>query len=689
MRRLWISIWLCLWASTALAAEKLPKAVEPPAAVSAADFVADPGLSHVVLSPNGQYLAQVIGEKNPGLTVTDLKTRVTKRILALDRDGKPIPGLNVEWVLWKNDDRLIIAVTVFEISHMGGRLDGDITGFKFGSFMVAIDRTGANQTQILKGEPWDRDRGYRIELINSLPNDPGHILIQSPGASGGARVWKVDVKTGLGEVVASGDGTIVGWGTDGDGNVVIRNRAAPDGVIIEARSQGEEKWTRVARIPEKELEQTRDFEFFGPTEKPGEFYVTVRPKTPADGEYRSLRTFDVRTRQVSAPIWPELKQDVKGLIYDASGRRLVGACYVDDLYKCEFKAPDLSGLYRGISKFFDNDRNILPISTSDDARKWLFFVTGPEDRGSYYLFDRDAKDIRNIGDKFPRTPPDKLGRMTRLTYAARDGVAISGYITRPPQGQGFPAITGKLPLIVMPHGGPEIKDSYDYDTLGQYLATRGYMVFQPNFRGSGGLGKAWKEAGDKQWGRRMADDVTDGVKDLIAKGLVDPNRICIVGISYGGYAALQAGAQHPELYKCVVSWAGVSDLTAQLRWERARVGEDGITYQYWRDFIGDPKVEPAQIIADSPVTYAEAYRPPVLLVHGDWDDTVPIEQSKIMDRALTRAGKKVRLITYKFEDHPEFRDHENSISALTEIASFVRTYIQPYADLSGLSAAKP
>src|SRR5207244_12905956 len=132
--------------------------------------------------------------------------------------------------------------------------------------------------------------------------------------------------------------------------------------------------------------------------------------------------------------------------------------------------------------------------------------------------------------------------------------------------------TGPRPLIVMPHGGPQVRDSSDYDAWSQYLATRGYLVFQPNFRGSGGYGVDWRHAGEGQWGARMQDDVTDGVKALIASGQADPNRICVFGASYGGYAALIGGAQNPELYKCVVSWAGISDLVKLLKQERSRSG---------------------------------------------------------------------------------------------------------------------
>src|SRR5262249_34265217 len=151
--------------------------------------------------------------------------------------------------------------------------------------------------------------------------------------------------------------------------------------------------------------------------------------------------------------------------------------------------------------------------------------------------------------------PAELGETLIIKYAGRDGTKLPGYLTLPPGKDGK-----KLPLIVMPHGGPEVRDFVRYDYWAQFLTNRGYAVFQPNFRGSGGYGKAFAEAGHRQWGRRMQDDVTDGVKALIADGTADPSRICIVGASYGGYAALAGGAFTPDLYKCVIAIAGVSDI---------------------------------------------------------------------------------------------------------------------------------
>jgi dipeptidyl aminopeptidase/acylaminoacyl peptidase len=206
-----------------------------------------------------------------------------------------------------------------------------------------------------------------------------------------------------------------------------------------------------------------------------------------------------------------------------------------------------------------------------------------------------------------------------------------------------------LPVVILPHGGPEWRDSYEFDWLPQFLATRGYAVLQPQFRGSIGYGEAFRQAGYRQWGGLMQDDLTDGVRHLVATGIANPNRVCIVGASYGGYAALAGAAFTPDLYACAASISGVSDLPSMLGTQRRNFGTDSDSVAYWADHIG-PANDP-NTIAKSPSRSASSVRAPVLLLHGADDSVVPIQQSKTMERALTEAGKSVTLVTLPGEDH--------------------------------------
>jgi dipeptidyl aminopeptidase/acylaminoacyl peptidase len=237
-----------------------------------------------------------------------------------------------------------------------------------------------------------------------------------------------------------------------------------------------------------------------------------------------------------------------------------------------------------------------------------------------------------------------VGAAKMYSYKASDGLGMEGVLTLPP------GSTGKnLPVVVIPHGGPEGSDDAGFDTWAQVFASRGYAVFQPNFRGSGGYGIAFRNAGFGQWGRKMQTDISDGLAALAADGIVDPKRACIVGGSYGGYAALAGVTLQHGLYRCAVSYGGVSDPADMLR-EEAREGASKATRRYWRSYLG---TEFSGEISDaiSPRANADKADAPILLVHGDKDTVVLPAQSKDMVSALRRADKPVEYIELENEDH--------------------------------------
>jgi dipeptidyl aminopeptidase/acylaminoacyl peptidase len=233
-----------------------------------------------------------------------------------------------------------------------------------------------------------------------------------------------------------------------------------------------------------------------------------------------------------------------------------------------------------------------------------------------------------------------------FSYAARDGLSIPAYLTLPYGSSGR-----NLPLVVMPHGGPEARDGGDFDGWAQFLASRGYAVLQPQFRGSAGFGKAFRDAGRRKWGLEMQHDVTDGVKHLIATGVADASRVCIVGWSYGGYSTLAGLAFSPELYKCGVAGAAVSDLPEMLDWVTKRQGRDLREDDYWTLVIGHRMADHDRLVATSPARHASKIRVPVLLVHGRDDTTVPIAQSEIMANALKLANKPYEFVAIDGDDH--------------------------------------
>ncbi|MDR3512586.1 MAG: alpha/beta fold hydrolase [Caulobacteraceae bacterium] len=627
--------------------------------------------SSAKLSPNGQHLALVQTGAMSGVFVTDLATRKLMPALALADKNGPIKGLSVDWLEWKDNDRLIVGLTLLDIQHRGNRPDGPIVGLRYGRFILAVNRDGTNPVQLLKGGFWNSRRGGLVGLLDRLRDDPNHILAMAPTNTGPFGAWKVDIRTGEATLVEVGDARTLLWKTDSAGTIVARLRELSNGVVIEGRSPGQTQWTTIVKLRAKDLKALDDFAILGPTDKPARLYVAARPKDKSEGDTRSLRIYDFAAKTLSAPIWPAEKYDIESVVYDGDTYQLRGVCFTADVYTCDFEDPNLNANFRAIEKFFHNKRSVIPISVADDGRWWLFSVSGPDEPAGYYLFDWKTKVMALLGERYDHLPTETLATMSQWSYAARDGVSVPAYLTRPRA-----APPGPLPLIVMPHGGPAARDSYAFDIWDQFLATRGYLVFQPNFRGSGGYGVSYEEAGDGQWGGRMADDITDGVRKLIETGQADPKRICIFGASYGGYAALYAGATHPELYKCVVSWAGVADLAAMLNYEKLTYGKDSEAYAYWRKAIGDPATQADAVKKASPLTYAASYGPPVLLIHGRDDEIVSPEQSRNMEAALKKAGKDVKLSIYADEEHPSWETSDEK-AALAEIITFIEAHIAP------------
>jgi dipeptidyl aminopeptidase/acylaminoacyl peptidase len=284
-------------------------------------------------------------------------------------------------------------------------------------------------------------------------------------------------------------------------------------------------------------------------------------------------------------------------------------------------------------------------SWTNDRTRAILRVSSGDAPATYYLLDAAAMRADIVGEEYPQLAGQRLGSKTSITYAARDGVSIPAFLTLPAN---KPATN--LPLVVLPHGGPEAQDSPDFDWLSQFIATLGYAVLQPQFRGSSGLGAAWADSGRGQWGARMQDDLTDGVKALIAKGTVDPKKVCIVGASYGGYAALAGAAFTPDLYACAASVNGVSDLNAMLGALKKRAGGGtSVAINYWVEHFGEKS--DAELARVSPVNAAAAIRADILLVAGKDDTVVAADQTRAMALALAKANKAPTVVELAGEDH--------------------------------------
>ncbi len=348
------------------------------------------------------------------------------------------------------------------------------------------------------------------------------------------------------------------------------------------------------------------------------------------------------------------------------------------VYGVEYEGfePRYSFFDEGLDKRVDTIQKRLPgtsarlASWSRDFRKLAVEIGGGWSSGAYLMFEEGVAQPTVLARSRPQITRDHVALTVITEYEARDGLTIPALITV----REDIAKAGKVPLVVMPHGGPEAHDRFEFDWMAQYFASRGAMVLQPQFRGSTGFGRAFVLAGRGEYGGKMRTDLEDGVKYIVGEGLVDPDRVCIVGASYGGYAALAAGAFSPELYSCVVAIAPVSDVRKMLLQRASNRGKRNWAIDYWEDLYGAEASDKDDLRSISPARNAESFTAPVLLLHGKKDTVVPPEQSRFMYKALKKADKDVTYVQLKGEDH-WLSQSATRLEALQLIAAFIDEHL--------------
>lgn len=350
---------------------------------------------------------------------------------------------------------------------------------------------------------------------------------------------------------------------------------------------------------------------------------------------------------------------------DPASGLLLGLDTGDPAYPVVF-VPALQARLVGTAKAFPGQRARID-SFSSDYERLLAFTDGGTDSGTWWLVDIRAGTADPIGRAYPKIPAAEVGASRLFGYKAGDGLALDGVLTLPPGRD-----AEKLPVVVLPHGGPiGISDEPGFDWWAQAYASLGYAVFQPNFRGSGGRGSALREAGFGEWGDGMLGDIADGLAALATAGIVDPRRACIVGASYGGYAALAGVTLQQGLYRCAVAVAPVADLPAFMGWMQRGRGSKHEDIRFLREAIGD-----ADMARISPRRLAAQADAPVLLLHGADDTVVPVAQSESMADALKKADRPHAFMRMQGEDHWLSRE-ATRITMLEASAGFLKRYNPP------------
>lgn len=373
-----------------------------------------------------------------------------------------------------------------------------------------------------------------------------------------------------------------------------------------------------------------------------------------------LYELNLSEMSVGKKIWSAEGYDIDDALTDDATGNLLGVAYTSDHSRMHWVDPAMADLQSQLDKAV-GARHASITSMSADRKRVLVHVGDGSGPGSYYYYNvARGGSMQRISFVNEAIKGASLGPVSVIKYRARDGLQIEAVLTLP---KGKSA--ANLPLVLMPHGGPEARDSDSYDWWAQFLADRGYAVIQPNYRGSTGYGEALRKAGDNQWGLAMQDDLNDAVDHLAGKGIIDPKRVCIMGASYGGYAALRGAQRDGERYRCAVSYAGVSDLNGMLSYDGQFLNGNSMKAS-WRESTPDLK-------AVSPINFPQQFSTPVLVMHGKKDLRIPVSQSRRMADKLKEAGKSVTYIEQPLGDH-HFSRQADRLQFLEAIEAFLKTH---------------
>ncbi len=620
-------------------------------------FGALPSFWEPSLSPDGSravMVAQPRGLDLPVAMVHDFRTGKAKMVLASRKDKYDLRGC-----LWANDDRLICRFYGI----------GRIQGTRYGnSRVVAVNADGSDMRVLMQARMRRKLVGtgtlgqYQGEIIDRLPDEPDWVLIREPDKRG-TGLSRMNIHTGKLDRVERTGTHIFHWITDADAEPRVRLKVRNDVRTWQHRAPGAVRWKEIWQ--ERPGDDHDDFSPIGFGDDRDLLYAVRR----IDGRMALVREDQVgdRDREV---MFAHDEIDVGSISRLGPHRRLVGAEYVIDRPHVEYFDPAVERVVRAVGAALPG-RVITVTDESWDRKIYLIFADSDVDPGTYYRLDVAQRKLDRVQSYRPALSDIEMSPMKPIRYRAADGTEIPGYVTRPVQ-----AAEGPLPTIVLPHGGPQSRDTWGFDYLTQFLVAKGFVVFQTNYRGSFGYGEDWIGDGAyKEW-RRVVSDIDDGLTHLIEAGVTDPDRVCAVGWSFGGYASLLSVIEHPARYRCVVDIAGVSD-----------PGELIDQYHhndYVEEFVGTS----AEVLKHgSPLKRAKEFTVPVLIFHPEEDLNVYVEHGRKLAKALKKAGKTVEYIEYEDDEHSIWR-HASRIDMLTRIGAFLDEHLAEKPASAGDTASR-
>ncbi|SNS18356.1 Dipeptidyl aminopeptidase/acylaminoacyl peptidase [Sphingomonas laterariae] len=611
----------------------------------AEDFGRVPFLSEPSISPDGRRIAARIAMDGQMMLAV---------FPVLASEGKPVllpiaGGAEFNWWRWVGNDWLAVGIgkTV------------SITGTDFyATRIVGVSADGKQAQQLAY-----RDVGEKADdLLWTARDGSARILFAMQrsiylGEEFWPQVMEADLSTGRLKSAGRSATGVIDWHADGQGVVRIGIGYSKEGRnsrLLYRAKQGD-----LFRVVDR-AKSARDENLMVPA-----LFLADPGKAVAFDDssgFTTLRELDLATLELGRTIFQTPGHDLAGIVPNIAGDSVLGVRTLEDQPRTHWLDAGLAEIQAALDKSVPG-RVADIVSMDAEQRRLLVHVAAPNRPGAYYLFDRDIGRMQrfafvNEAFGFAEGHPVKT-----IRFKARDGLEIPMIVTLP---RNRPATN--LPVIMMPHGGPFARDSESWDWWAQFLADRGYAVLQPNFRGSAGYGNAFAARGEGQWGLAMQDDLNDALAWAAKQGMVDAKRACIVGASYGGYAAMRAAQRDGALYRCAVSYAGVSDLTEMLRYNR-RFLNSGAGSDWLREQAPDLRNV-------SPINFPADIAMPMLIMHGKEDQRVPVRQSREFAEKLAKAGKPARYVEQPLGDH-HFSREEDRLQFLKELEAFLNQHNPP------------
>jgi dipeptidyl aminopeptidase/acylaminoacyl peptidase len=619
-----------------------PTGAQPP---SVADFFRNPEFTQMRLSPDGEWVA----------ALTSVNGRRNIAVLGVDdREAVAITDArrtDIADFLWVDNERLVYSVDV----------DGNEAYGLYG-----IDRDGSDWRELVGPTDGIQIFPRQVVVLDRLKHDPEHILVSdNERRKLYPDVYRLNVHTGRMQRTVLNPGFVSEWITDHDGEVRAGIGSTDDPreltVQVVYRDSADGSFRVLTAFHQFDAHGWTPIAFTADNRR-----LYVRSNVGRDTQ--ALAIYDPATDSLGETIFGNDLVDIDEIVLSPLDQRLLAVRYELERPAHEALDPEWRVLRETVDEALPDTVNAV-VSISDDERRLLVLASSDTDPGSFYLLDRDRGQLRYYASRMPWLDPQTMAEMQPVTIAARDGTELHGYLTLPRD-----APPERLPLILHPHGGPYgVRDHWGFDRHVQFLASRGYAVLQVNYRGSGGYGKRFMDIAWQQWGLAMQDDLTDAVSWAVREGIVDADRVCIYGASYGGYATMAGITATPELYRCAVNYVGVVDLIELYDYWRTGPLTDGVA-AWFRRAIGDPRSDRERLEATSPVNELEGLAIPLFIVHGRRDPRVPVAQAEMLTRALRRLGIDYELLIKDDEGHG-FQKQESNFELYTRLEAFFAEHL--------------